>query len=255
MPTDPADVPKIITIGQGLWVRQAIDNIAWMDLGEYAIVVDTLEQPELEEEIFGAIRSTVGDNRVRYVLNTHTDYDHVALNAAFQRHGAKIINKQVAAIPTEGRWFEGPLRRVRMIPMPGCHTEEDCAIWVEPDRALFVGDIFGWGLIPLNTNLRADTAKLLTDTYTRLIGFGASVVIPGHGPLATTADLRRWLDYFQWLQEEVAKACAAGLSDKDILRQIDSPEDMRTWWRFLKWKHQDSLTKVLKSIREGWLED
>ena len=44
MTTDPAETPTIVTVGEGFYVRQAVDNIAWIDLGEYAIVIDALEQ-------------------------------------------------------------------------------------------------------------------------------------------------------------------------------------------------------------------
>ena len=254
MSTDAADIPKIITVAEGFCVRQAIDNIAWIDLGSTALVVDALEQPELEAEVFAAIRSTLGDKRVEYLLNTHTHYDHVALNEVFRRRGARIVNAQTTPLGPEGMWFEGSRRRVRMLPMPGCHTEEDCVVWVEPDRALFVGDIFGWGLIPLIVNLRADSARLLVDTYTRLIDMNPAVVIPGHGPLCTADHLRRWLEYFDWLRQEVARGCDSGSSDAEILSRLAPPDDMKTWWRFLKWKHQDSLAKVLKAVRKGWLK-
>lgn len=251
---DPADTPKVLTIGPGFWVRQAIDNIAWIDLGEYAIVVDALEQPELEEEVFAAIRTTLGDKPVRYLINTHTHYDHVALNAAFGRRcGVQVINAQEASFPVEGTCFEGSSRRVRVLPMPGCHTQEDLVVWVEPDQALFVGDIFGWGVIPLVVNLRADTAGVLETTYARLIELGPSVVIPGHGPLCTAAELKRWLEYFHWLQREIKQACAAGAADEEIYRKVAPPEDMKSWWRFLKWKHKDCVAKVLKGVRKGWL--
>ena len=254
MATDPTDVAKIVTVGEGFCVRQAVDNIAWVDLGDYALVVDALEQPELEEEVFAAIDSTLGDRPVRYLLNTHTHYDHVALNRAFQRRfSTEIINARTCSMGPEGRWFEGSRRRVLMLPMPGCHTGEDCVVWVADDRALFVGDIFGWGLIPLSTELRAETAGLLLDTYRRLIGYDAAVVIPGHGPVCTTAELVRWVEYFRWLQESVSRACSEGKTDAEITRQLLPPEDMKTWWRFEQWKHEDSLAKVLQAVRRGRL--
>lgn len=253
--TDPAGTPEIVTVADGFYVRQAVDNTAWIDLGDYALVVDALEQPELEDEVFEAIRSTLGEKPVRYLLNTHTHYDHVALNAAFQRRfGTEIINQQTSPLPAEGRWFEGSHRRVLMLPMAGCHTDEDCIIWVPDDKALFVGDIFGWGLISLSTDLNSATAKLLVDTHTRLIDFDASVVVPGHGPLCTTAELQRWVEYFRWLQERVGHACAERKADARIMQEITPPEDMKTWWRFTLWKHEDSLGKVLKATRSGQLQ-
>ena len=47
--TDPADVAKIITVADGLWVRQAIDNITWIDLGDGGLVVDALEEDHLAD--------------------------------------------------------------------------------------------------------------------------------------------------------------------------------------------------------------
>jgi len=254
MSTDPADTPKLIEIGEGFHVRQEVDNIAWIDLGDCALVVDALEQPRLEQEVFQAIASTLGDKPVRYLLNTHTHGDHVALNRAFQRRfGTQIVNNRHGAIAPEGRWFEGPRRRVLMLPMPGCHTREDCVVWVPDDRALFVGDIFGWGLINLSVKLNDETAALLDQTYGRLIEFDAAVVIPGHGPLAATSHLERWLRYFHELIDQVRQAVEAGFSDKQVMEQVAPPEDMKDWWRFLAWKHEDSLEKVLRAVRKNRL--
>lgn len=254
MNTDSTDSPKLVTLAHGFHVRQAIDNITWIDMGDWALVVDALEQPELETEVFDAIAATLGDKPVRYVINTHTHYDHVALNAAFQRRfGAEIINQKTSSIPVEGRWFEGAGRRVQILPMPGCHTDEDCILWAPEDNALLVGDIFGWGIIPLVVNLRTNTARLLRDRYARLIAYNAAVVIPGHGPLCATAELKRWREYFDWLCAEVARTIASGMTDAQIMDQIAPPEDMKSWWRFLAWKHEDSLSKVLKATRKGWL--
>ena len=253
--SDPADVPKILTMAEGFCVRQEIDNIAWIDLGGSGLVVDALERPELEAEVFAAISETFGATPVNYVINTHTHYDHVALNDAFKRRwGSEIVSAATCDIPPEGRWFEGTARKVQMLPMPNCHTPEDCIVWAPDDRVLFVGDIFGWGVIPLIINLRADSAALLKSTYARLIEFDAAVVVPGHGPLCTNAELARWIEYLQWLCEGIGRARGDGASDEQIAKQFAPPEDMRTWWRFLAWKHEDCLSKVLKSVRNGWLD-
>jgi len=255
MPTsDPAETPEVKVIADGFHVRVAVDNIAWIDMGDYVLVVDALEQPELADEVLAAITRTVPGKPVRYVINTHTHYDHIALNEAFvKRFNSQIISNANSSIPAQGRWFEGTRRRALMLPMPGCHTDEDCIVWIPDDRVLFVGDIFGWGLIPLVRNLREEEAKLLVATYTRLIEFDALIVIPGHGPLCTSNQLKRWVEYFEWLVQDVSNACSSGKKDSDIMNSLSAPEDMKTWWRFTQWKHEDSLSKVLKAVRKGWL--
>jgi len=255
MPADPTDTPEIVTVGEGFCVRQGVDNIAWIDLGEFAVVVDALENTHLEAEVFAAIESTLGAEPVRYLINTHTHCDHVALNGAFQRrYGTEIINQRTVRIPSDGRWFEGSRRKVLMLPLSGCHSNEDCIVWVPRDRALFAGDLFGWGLIPLTRALDAEISGRLLDAYARMIEFDAGVVIPGHGPLCTTAELKRWVEYFNRLIEQVRGAVAAGRDDTQIEREILPPEDMLTWWRFVQWKHEDSLGKVLSAVRHGRLE-
>ena len=85
MTADPMETPTIVTVAEGFCVRQAVDVIAWIDLGDGVLVVDALEQAHLEQEVFAAITETLGDKPVKYVLNTHPHGDHVALNAAFER--------------------------------------------------------------------------------------------------------------------------------------------------------------------------
>jgi len=251
---DPGAEPKVLTVSERFWIRQEVDNVAWIDMGGEAIVIDTLEHVEKEQDVFDAIASTLGDVPIPYVINTHTHYDHVGLNEAFRRRcSCEIINQQTTPLGDEGRWFEGTRRKAHMLPMGGCHTPEDCIIWFPDDSVLFVGDLFGWGLIPLMTNVRAEHAQRLVDTYERLIAYGAATVVPGHGPLCTTAELVRWVEYFAWLQSETARACDQGLTDEAIIVQVAPPADMHDWWRFELWKHEDSVRKVLKSVRNGWL--
>ena len=243
---DPMDTAKIVTVAPGVFVRESVDTMGWIDMGEYGIAVDALEQRELEGEVFAVLAETLGEKPIRFVLNTHTHYDHVALNSAFERRfGARIVNQATGAIDPEGRWFEGN-RRVLIKPMPDCHTPEDCIVWVPDGKVLFVGDIFGWGLIPLTSALTDTTAELLVETYARLIDYGADVVVPGHGPVCTTAELERWVRYFQWLREAAARGRSEGKSDHQMIKALSPPEDMKHWWRFRQWKHEDSVSKTLK---------
>jgi cyclase len=255
MAGDPADTPIIVPAGDGFFIRQAIDNMGWCDMGDYVIVVDALEDAPLEGEVMDLIADTIGDKPVGYVLNTHTHFDHVALNGAFvERFGAEIVNQRTTTIDPPARLFESPDRSLQMIPMPGCHTKEDCVIWAPDNGVLFVGDIFGWGLIPSGQLLTAELRKLLRDTYQRLIDFDARIVVPGHGPVCRTAELVRWVEYFDQLLETVAGLVSAGKSDREIITSVAPPQDMHSWWRFEAWKHEDALSKVMTSARRGVLD-
>ena len=253
MPDDPAERPTILTVADGFFVRQAVDTIGWVELGGTAVVVDALEEAHLEEEVFAAIAETLGDVPVRYLVNTHCHGDHVALNAAFARRGAEIINQRAAPVGPEGRWLEGTRRRVQILPMPGCHTPEDVVVLSPEDRAIFVGDIFGWGLINLIGRLTDASAAGIVKTHEKVIAFDAATVICGHGPVCTTGELRRWVAYFRQLIADVVAAIAAGRTDDQIVADAAPPADMADWWRFRQWKHADSVSKVVRAVRAGHL--
>jgi cyclase len=240
-----------LTLGEGTFVRQEIDNMGWVDTGDSVVVIDALEKPETEGDVRQLLEETVGAKSIQYLLNTHTHYDHVALNGMFrERFGTVVVNAQLQPIPAEGLWFRGTSRRVHFLPLPDCHTPEDCIAWVPETKVLFVGDIFGWGLIPWDAPLERAKADELIAAYERLIAFEADHVVPGHGPVCTSAELRRWVEYFQWLLAEVRNAMSRGGGKPDITPDvIPPPEDMRSWWRFCAWKHEDCLRKVAHAVR------
>jgi glyoxylase-like metal-dependent hydrolase (beta-lactamase superfamily II) len=249
--SDPMDQPTLKTLADKLIVREAVDVMGWLSIGEQGVVVDALEQPGEKDDVFAAIERTLSSTPIRYLLNTHTHYDHTALNEAIvDRWGAEIINRSVTDLPADGRMIEGSRRTVTILPIDVCHAD-DAVVWVQPDEVLFVGDAFGWGLIPPNGNLTGDQPERIAAAYEKMIAFEARHVVPGHGPTCTTDHLRRWLDYYRWLFAEVSPLVKADASESQIKEQLPPPEDMRDWWRFVDWKHENSLEKVIAAVRNG----
>ncbi len=248
-----AETPTLETLTDHCFVRQAIDNVGWVDLGDGAVIIDTLEQRSEADHLFECIHETIGDKTFRYVINTHTHYDHVALNDTFaRRYGAQIINLDTTDIPEAGLTLSGPDRTLTLYPLPGCHTDTDCIIWSPDDGVLFIGDLFGWGILPLTENPRPEAMRRLLDAYDRMISFEADIVVAGHGPLATTDTLRRFVEYLHDLGQRARDAQNEGLSPPEAADRLPPPEDMRDWWRFSQWKHDDTRNKLLKAARKGW---
>ncbi|MDT8391092.1 MAG: MBL fold metallo-hydrolase [Lentisphaeria bacterium] len=249
------DQAKIISVAPSLWVRQAVDNMGWVDVDGGLAVIDTLEDPHARDEVFAAIEKTTGGLPVRWVLNTHDHSDHIALNKAFKkRWNAQIISHKNGEVPTRGvRRIGAGSGAIQMVHLPGCHTPEDCVIWVPQSKTLFTGDLFGWGLVPYNGNLRPGQGDLIRDTYMALIRYNAKTVVPGHGPICSTKELTRWLAYFDQLRATVKHLFNPRMSLADVLAAIPPPDDMLHWWRFAAWKHADSVKKIVKAVRKGWL--
>ncbi len=248
----PPETPKLIRLAERFHVRQEIDNMAWIDMGGWAVVVDALEHRSKRDEVFAAIGETLGDVPVRYVLNTHTHHDHVALNKAFEKqYSAEVLNMRTTDIPPDGKRLEGEKRNLLMIPMNGCHTSDDCVVWFPDDRALFTGDLFGWGLIPITGRLREATLRRLMDYYDMMIELDPTVVIPGHGPLCSKAHLQRFTQYADRLISSVNSRMQNGKSKDRILEKISVPNDMPDWWRLDQWKHHHNVETVISAMRGG----
>jgi cyclase len=255
MDATAADRPKLLCPAPGCYVRQEVDNIGWVDMGAYLVVIDALERPELAREVETAIASTTGGKPVHVVVNTHTHHDHVALNDVFRRHyGAQIVNAHTHVVPPTGLVWTAGEHRLEVHAAPDCHTSEDLFVWLPAERLLFVGDIFGWGLIPWDHLLDRARFELILATYRRLVGLEPLTVVPGHGPLCTAAELRRWMTYVTTLLDEIRRLChedtTSGLLGSPSLAP---PEDMRHWWRFVKWKHADTVSKMVHAVTHGRL--
>ena len=251
-----AERAKLLSPMPGCFVRQDVDNIGWLDMGTHVLVIDALEQPELEQEVMDAIAATTGGKPVQTVVNTHTHHDHVALNDAFQRRfGAQIVNAQTHVIPATGLVWTAAERRVEVHAVPGCHTNEDLIVWLPHERLLFAGDVFGWGLIPWYHVLDRPRLDHLTATYERLAALEPVAVVPGHGPLCGAAELRRWVAYVRTLVADVRRLCHDDTTDRGGLdtSMLAPPADMRGWWRFVEWKHEDSVGKIVHAVSRGRL--
>ena len=119
------------------------------------------------------------------------------------------------------------------------------------DGVLFVGGLFGWGLIPPNGPLTADNIGRIEAVFPALLAREFETLVPGHGPIATRAHLQRWLDYYRGLCAQVPPLVAAGLDDDAIASRLAPPDDMVDWWRFADWKHDNATRKVIDAARAG----
>ena len=97
---------EVKEVGIGVWVRVAVDNIAWYDLGHSAAVIDALEDPTQANEVRQLIHTTTGQD-LRYVVTTHWDADHIACNPQWRREGASVIAHQSCA-DAAGDWEGHP---------------------------------------------------------------------------------------------------------------------------------------------------
>jgi glyoxylase-like metal-dependent hydrolase (beta-lactamase superfamily II) len=215
-------------------------------------IIDDQLKP-VTTQLLQAIRK-ISDKPIRFVLNTHYHHDHVGGNEIIGGAGAVVIahdnirkrmtTEQVSIFRKETTppypkdalpvityndritlHLNGEPANVYHV--ANGHTDGDSIIHFQLSNVIHMGDMYFNGLYPYvdldaggsmqGIVAAADLALSLADESTR--------IIPGHGPLAMTEDLKSYRDYLV-----KASANVQELIDKDMtLEQIVAAEPTREW--------------------------
>jgi cyclase len=126
------------------------------------------------------------------------------------------------AVPT--RTFEGQLdlvvggRRVSLMEVGPAHTGGDAVVHLPDEGVVFTGDILFHGGHPIVWSGPVANWIAACD---RVLELQPSVVVPGHGPLATTAALVDLKEYFELLTREARVRFEGGMTPLEAARDID----------------------------------
>jgi len=211
------------------------------------LLVDDQFDP-LSEKIMAAI-GAITDRPVDVLLNTHWHGDHTGGNANFQAMGALVFvhdNVRAALLKrhfteqaTEGGFVSAPelpvvtfsdgltfhmngeTIRVIKVPVDGsdAHTDGDVIVHFTGSDVLHLGDVFFNGLYSFfdaSSGGRFDGMIAALAVGLELAG-PETRIIPGHGPLATRADLTEHHDRLVEIRERTLAAIAAGQSKADFI--------------------------------------
>lgn len=249
---------EVKEVGPGVWIRVAVDNISWCNLGDAAAVIDALEDPEQADVVRQLIRDTTSRD-LKWVVTTHWDADHIACNPQWRREGAVVIAHQSCA-DSAGDWdgrpdvsysdaavLRGAQERIEMQWVGGTHTPWDTILHFPRARVLHIADLFGWGLIPCQPT-PAKVARL-REVLNKVLEYDVDALICGHGPTLTLDHIRRFVQYFEQLMQEVPPLLAQGQSPEQIEKQIAPPKDMSDWWRFIDWKHARNIALIAEHYK------
>jgi len=225
------------------------------------LVVDTFTTPEAAQALLAEIRK-VTNQPVRFVVNTHYHLDHTGGNAVFAEAGAAIIAHQnlrgwvrtenlkffgatptdqqkarVAALIPPDETYQDSMdvylgsRRVHLRYLPG-HTGGDTVVFVPDANVVFGGDLIWQKHLP---NLIDATTSAWIETLDRMLQAHANATfVPGHGDVATPADVKDFRNYLTTLRADVGAARVAGKSGQalqdEVLPQIQT--QYGTWGFF-----------------------
>ena len=218
------------------------------------LIVDDQFAP-LADKIKAALK-TLGEGKLKFVLNTHWHADHTGGNQVFGPEAPIIAHDNVRKrLATEQRseffrrttpaspkealpvitfghsvtvHFNG--EEIRAIHFPHGHTDGDSVIFFTGSNAVHMGDNFFFNRFPFVDLESGGSVEGLTKNIADVIAkLPADVkIIPGHGPLSTLDDLRRYHQMLLTTTDIVRQKMTAGKTLEQIKTE-GLPDEWKNW--------------------------
>lgn len=246
---------KATKVAGNVYMLQGSGGNIGVSVGKDGILIVDDQFAPLADKIKAALK-TLGDGKLKFVLNTHWHGDHTGSNAVFgpeapiiahdnvrKRLGteqkSEFFKRTTPASPAEALpviTFDSSLsvhfngEEIKVIHFPHGHTDGDSVIFFTGSNVVHLGDDLFAGRFPFVDLESGGTVKGLTKNIAEIIPkLPADVkLIPGHGPISTVDDLKL---YHRMLVETTA-IVAKKMKAKKTLAEIKAeglPTDWKDW--------------------------
>jgi cyclase len=218
------------------------------------LIVDDQYAP-LSDKIKAALK-TLGDGKLKFVLNTHYHGDHTGGNPAFGPEAPIIAQANVRKRLTTEQlskffgWKFPPMvkeglpvitfdqaisvffngEEIKVLHFPHGHTDGDSVVYFTSSNVVHMGDDFFNGMFPVVDLEAGGDVEGMTKNVAHIIAnLPAGVkIIPGHGPLSDADGLQAFHRMLLETTDIVRKRMAAGKSLAEIKAE-GLPEEWKSW--------------------------
>jgi cyclase len=248
---------KTTKLSDSVYMIQGAGGNLGLSVGDDATVLIDDQFAPLTEKIQAAI-AKVTAKPVRFLLNTHWHGDHTGGNENFGKAGVVIfahenVRKRMsteqfmefinmkeppspkAALPMVT--FAGAITfhlngdEIRVMHVPRAHTDGDAIVQFVSSNVIHTGDVMFNGMYPFIDVDSGGSVDGVISACDRILAMAGddTKIIPGHGPLATKADLKTYRDMLETVAGRVRALVAQGKSVDDIKAAKVSAEFDAKW--------------------------
>ncbi len=248
---------KVTKVAGSVYMLEGAGGNIAASVGEDGIVIVDDQFAPLADKIRAALKG-ITDKPLRFIINTHYHFDHTGGNLPFK--DATIIahdnvrkrlatggvlgnggsmKMEMAASPKEALpviTFAHDVtlhvngEDIRALHAPSGHTDGDSIVFFTKSNVVHMGDDFvRYGFPFIDINGGGSSKGMIAALEGAMAQLPADVkVIPGHGALATPADVREFVKVLKESRAAVEKEVKAGKS----LEQLKQEKVLAPWQKY-----------------------
>ena len=268
---------KTMPLGKGLFLFSGDggDITAVVDRDSTLLIDSGMDTRavELNDAVFKATMRPV-----TRLVNTHWHFDHTGGNVFFGSSGVTIIaqenvKKQLSSVQDvpfiglrDGHYPEQALptvtysssmalhqgsQRLTLANYGPAHTDGDTIIYIAPANVVVVGDIFSNAFYPIIDLTSGGSIDGLILSVDRILGQTdeQTKIFPGHGPVATRADLQAYRDMLAQVRQRIKALITAGKTMDEAVATAPTKDFDAKWGS--GYVTPDVFTKIVFSSLTG----
>ncbi len=246
---------KATKVNGNIYMLQGAGGNIGVSVGPDGILIVDDQFAPLADKIKAALK-TLGDGKLKFVLNTHWHGDHTGSNVVFGPEAPIIAHDNVRkrlATEQKSEFFKRTTpaspkealpvitfgqslsvhfndEEIRVIHFPQGHTDGDSVIFFSNSNVVHMGDDFFAGRFPFVDLESGGTVQGLVKNVGEIIAkLPADVkIIPGHGPISSLDDLKRYHRMLTETMSVVQKKMAEGKT-VDQIKSEGLPDEWKEW--------------------------
>lgn len=233
-----------VEVSKGIYMITGEGGNIGLLVGEKTFMIDDKFAP-LSTAIATKIK-TLGGTKPAYLVNTHFHADHTGGNENFGKSGSTIVahhnvrarmstQTEIKAFnmvtpPQPGIalpviTFSNDMRlhlnghTLNIVHVPNAHTDGDAIVHFVEANVIHAGDTFFNGFYPFIDVTHGGTLRGMIAAADKmlLLANAETKIMPGHGPLASIADLQGYRNMLATVEKRLGALKKRGMKAKDII--------------------------------------